>query len=120
VFTVLFHIRTRPGLDTAAYEAEFLHMVETVSQIPGFVSIDGFAGEDGSELAVARFETEEAIIAWRNQPDHVLTRERGRREFFSVYQITIAEEIYKYDWALDRDGVEPSPSARRRFAESAP
>lgn len=111
MFDVLFHIHTRPGVDAAAYEAEFVHMVELVSQIPGFVSIDGFAGADGSELAVARFETEEAIRMWRDQPDHVQTRERGRREFFAAYDITIAEEKHHYDWSLERDGVQPSAGA---------
>jgi len=120
VFHVLFQIRPRPGLDTAAYEAAFVHMVELVSQIPGFVSIDGFAAEDGTELAVARFETEEAIRIWRDQPDHIQTRERGRREFFAAYDITIAEEKHHYDWSLDRDGVQPSAGGRQRLAEQAP
>jgi hypothetical protein len=30
-------------------------MLELVSGMPGFVGIEGFSGEDGSELAIARF-----------------------------------------------------------------
>ena len=52
----LFHIKTREGLDQQEYQKAFERMLELVSESPGFVSIEGFTGEDGSELAVARFE----------------------------------------------------------------
>jgi heme-degrading monooxygenase HmoA len=103
---VLFHIRTRPDLDEAAYEQAFEEMMAAVSTMPGFVSIGGFAGDDGSELAVVRFESEDAIRAWRNHPDHVRTRDRGREEFFDSYEITVAEVTRAYEW---RHG-EPAPT----------
>ena len=96
---VLFEIRTREGIDVAAYEAAFAEMLARVAEIPGFVDIKGYAGEDGSELAVARFDTAEAIAQWREQPDHVRTRERGRNEFFESYAITIATEWKHYTWS---------------------
>ena len=95
---VLFKIRTREDLDVNEYEAAFERMLELVSEIPGFVDIAGFTGEDGSELAVARFETPEAISLWRDQPEHAATRERGRAEFFESYDITIATINRQYDW----------------------
>ena len=49
-----------------------------------------------------RFETPEAITAWRDQPDHVATRERGRGEFFESYEITIATVNRHYDWQRSR------------------
>lgn len=78
---VLFRIRTREDINQEEYQRAFARMLELVSQVPGFVGIEGFAGEDGSELAVARFESLEAIAAWRDQPEHVRTRRRGREEF---------------------------------------
>ena len=98
---VLFHIKPRPDIDTEAYQAAFERMLELVAEVPGFVSIDGFGGEDGSELAVARFESREAIDQWRDQPEHVLTRQRGRDEFFDAYDITIATVWKHYDWTRD-------------------
>jgi heme-degrading monooxygenase HmoA len=98
---VLFHIHTRPDVDEAAYGAEFERMLELVSTIPGFVSIKGFTGADGSELAVAKFDSEEAIAQWRDHPEHVATRERGRKEFFAAYDITIATVSRHYDWTRD-------------------
>jgi heme-degrading monooxygenase HmoA len=55
------------------YQRSFERMLDLVSGIPGFIGIEGFAGEDGSELAVARFDSPEAIATWRDQPEHVRT-----------------------------------------------
>lgn len=95
---VLFRIHTREGVDEAEYEKTFGHMLELVSEIPGFVGIEGFVGEDGSELAVARFDSPESIARWRDHPEHVHTRDRGREEFFASYEITIATTWKQYHW----------------------
>lgn len=98
---VLFHIRTRENVDELEYGRSYKRMVELVREIPGFISVDEFTSEDGSELAVARFENMDAIDAWREQPDHVRTRRRGRDEFFSSYEITIATVHKQYGWSHD-------------------
>ncbi len=95
---VLFHIWPRPGVDEAAYGETFERMVALVSDVPGFISIEAFSSEDGSELAVARFENEEAILAWRNHAEHARTRDRGRYEFFDAYEITVSRMTRGYHW----------------------
>jgi len=116
---VLFKIHTRGDIDQAAYEQAFAEMLEKVAEIPGFIEITGYAGEDGSELAVARFESDEAIAQWRDQPDHVRTRERGRREFFQAYDITIATETRRYAWNRD-DQRQDEPADATASAPTAP
>ncbi|MBV8542540.1 MAG: antibiotic biosynthesis monooxygenase [Pseudonocardiales bacterium] len=101
---VLFHIRTRPDINEQEYQRTFEDMMTLVSKIPGFVGIEGFSGEDGSELAIARFDSPEAIAAWRDQPEHIRTRQRGREEFFAAYDITIATVSRHYDWRLSQGG----------------
>jgi heme-degrading monooxygenase HmoA len=108
---VLFHIRTRPDVDQTAYQQAFDRMLELVSQLPGFVGIDGYAGEDGSELAVARFESPEAVAAWREHPEHVATRRRGREEFFAAYDITIATVSREYGWSAASPSVGDASSS---------
>ncbi len=95
---VLFKIRVREDIDQAEYERTFEQMLELVSTMPGFRSIEGFAGEDGSELAVAWFDSDESIAEWKQHPQHLVTQERGRTEFFSAYDITIAEVDRRYGW----------------------
>jgi heme-degrading monooxygenase HmoA len=96
---VLFHIRTRADIDEKEYQSAFEHMLELVSEITGFEGIEAFTGEDGSELAVARFSSPESIAAWRDHPEHVRTRARGRTDFFEAYDITIATVWRHYDWS---------------------
>lgn len=102
---VLFRIRPRADLDQADYKATFERMWSLVSDVPGFVDIQGYGSPDGTELAVARFETTASIAQWRDQHDHALTRERGRREFFESYDITIATIHRQYDWSRESEST---------------
>lgn len=97
---VLFRIRTRPDIDQQEYARAFERMLECVAEVPGFIEITGFVGEDGSELAVARFQSRDSIARWRDHPEHMATRDRGRDEFFESYDITIATVWRQYDWVL--------------------
>jgi heme-degrading monooxygenase HmoA len=100
---VLFHTRPRHDINEVEYQRTFERMLELVSAIPGFRSIEGFAGEDGRELAVAWFDSAEAVAEWKRHPEHVATQERGRKEFFAAYDITIAEVDRQYGWPEKRD-----------------
>lgn len=95
---VLFRIHLREDIDAPAYQAVFEQMLKEVSMLSGFRGIEGFSGEDGSELAVAWFDSDEAIAEWKQHPDHLVAQERGRREFFKSYEITIADTDRQYGW----------------------
>jgi heme-degrading monooxygenase HmoA len=96
---VLFEHRLRGDIDKAEWEQEFGRMFGLGSRMPGFISIDGYASEDGGALAVVRFESEEAVQAWKNHPEHFKTQERGREAFFESYKMTVATSIVReYDF----------------------
>jgi heme-degrading monooxygenase HmoA len=101
---VLFKIHPRDDIDAAAYQHTFERMLELVQEVDGFRGIEGFSGEDGSELAVAWFDSDKAIAEWRLQPEHLTAQERARREFFASYRITIAEVGRQYEWPSDGGG----------------
>jgi heme-degrading monooxygenase HmoA len=108
---VLFHIRTREDINEADYQRTFERMVEIVSAMPGFRGIDGFTGEDGRELAVVWFDSDEALAGWKRQPEHLDAQEKGRKEFFSAYEVTVAEVDRRYGWPDTEDassGQQPS------------
>ncbi len=96
---VLFRAQTRSDHDAAEYGRLFEQMLVKVQEVPGFIDISGFAGEDGTELALVRFETPEAVAQWRDHPDHVETQRRGREEFYNSYEITVATVSRQYNWA---------------------
>lgn len=92
---VLFEHRLRADIDKAEYDRASERMAELASQMPGFISINGYAAEDGGVLAVVRFESEEALEAWRKHPEHVKTQERAREAFYESYKITVASSIVR-------------------------
>ena len=97
---VLFRARTRADIDAQEYENTFGQMLELVSVVPGFHRITGYAGEDGTELAVVEFESPETLAAWRDHAAHVRVQQRGREEFFAEYDITVATVSRQYNWSL--------------------
>lgn len=106
----LFAFRVRPE---AEFERTVHLMVERVSAVPGFISMDLFRSEDGRTLAVPRFETEEALAEWRDQPDHRAAQQKGRSSFFEDYWIDVCSTIRSYEFHRDGGQGERalSPSA---------
>jgi heme-degrading monooxygenase HmoA len=94
---VVFSIRLRSDVETSEYEEAAARMVELVNNMPGFLGMD-YAPTEGGELLVARFESHEALDAWRNHPEHRETQERGRERFFAGYQIEICETVRSYEF----------------------
>ena len=41
-----------------------------MASIPGFISYNSYVSDDGEELTVARFDSPEALEAWRTHPEH--------------------------------------------------
>jgi heme-degrading monooxygenase HmoA len=101
MIVVLFENKLSPDVDPGEYEEAFARMYGLVSQMPGFISIDGYTKEDGSELAVVRFESESALGEWKNNPDHLLVQARGREAFYDSYKITVATQIREYGFARE-------------------
>jgi heme-degrading monooxygenase HmoA len=93
---VVFRSRLRSDADMSALDALGARMYELGSAMPGFVSYEEFAAEDGESLTLVQFETEEQLLAWRNHPEHIETQARARAEFFSEYSITVSESRRAY------------------------
>jgi heme-degrading monooxygenase HmoA len=53
-------------------------MYGIVSQLPGFLSVKSFKSDDGEELTVFRFSSEDALEAWRTHPEHVEAMKRAK------------------------------------------
>jgi len=101
---VLFGTKMRRDADLDEYSHRSKRMNELVKEIPGFISIKGYVGEDGDEVSIARFESEEALDAWRFQPEHVKTQRRAREAFYETYWVQVCRTIrdYKFSQATGR------------------
>jgi heme-degrading monooxygenase HmoA len=93
---VLIRTALRADVDMQEYEALNTRMVEIVQGIPGFVSVKGYRADDGDEVSIARFESQEALSTWRNHPEHLETQRKGRERLFRSYDIQICEVVRAY------------------------
>ena len=108
---VVFAITLRPGLDVAEYEQVGARMAEVVSAIPGFLGMD-YGASDGGEVVVARFESHEALAAWRNHPEHRAAQALGRESFFAHYRIDVCEPVRSYEFdGSERTEIAAAPQA---------
>jgi heme-degrading monooxygenase HmoA len=112
---VVFKIQHRPDLPVAEYEEAAARMLELVSQMPGFLGMD-YAEVEGGELLVVRFESHEALEAWRAHPEHQETQRLGRERFFQSYRIEVCDTVRAYEF--DATSEEPGSDARPARAET--
>jgi heme-degrading monooxygenase HmoA len=82
-------------------------MVALATAMPGFVSCEN--------VAVVEFASEAEQMAWRNQAEQRDAQERGRREFFSEYQIQVrrVERAYRFNPAEGRVEVRGRPGSAK-------
>lgn len=102
---VIVRTRMRPDADRATYDALGGRMFELVQTLPGFLGATEYTAPDGEVLGLIRFASQEALLAWREHPEHVVVQERGRAEFYAAYTIEVCEVVRAYD---------QDTSARRR------
>ena len=97
MIVVLFSITPRDDAEAAAEEeVESERMWAIVSSMPGFISYKAYTAEDGERIAVVRFESREALDAWRSQPDHRVVQERARESYYDEYWVQAAETFREY------------------------
>ena len=90
---VVGDLKLRDDADMDAYGQLGERMYGIVSKLPGFLSVKSFRAEDGEEITVFRFASDEALEAWRTHPDHVETMRRGHAEFYSSGFLQICRVI---------------------------
>lgn len=71
-------------------------MVELAPTMPGFVSFKRFLADDGEQVTIVEFETDEQQKAWANHPEHLEARAHGREDWFTAYDIAVCEVIRRY------------------------
>jgi heme-degrading monooxygenase HmoA len=95
---VLIHTQLRADANLVAYEQLDARMTALVQTMVGFVSVTGYASDDGDQVAMIRFTSLEALRAWREDPEHVVAQQRGRDEFYASYRIEVCEVVRAYDF----------------------
>lgn len=67
-------------------------------KIDGFISIERFGSltEEGKILSLSFWRDEEAVKAWRTQPEHGRAQQEGRHGVFRDYRLRVAHVLRDY------------------------
>lgn len=69
-----------------------------LEQIAGFISIERFQSLNtvGKILSLSWWESEESVIAWKQNLKHQVAQFEGRESIFSFYRIRVAHVLRDY------------------------
>jgi heme-degrading monooxygenase HmoA len=90
---VVGDLKLRDSASVDEYDRLGERMYEIVSNLPGFQSVKSFKAEDGEEITIFRFASEEALELWRTHPEHVETMRRGHAEFYTSGFLQVCKVI---------------------------
>ena len=87
--------------------ADLKPLLETID---GFISVERFQSlaDPGKFLSLSFWRDEQAVLAWRNTPDHRAAQAAGRGGVFESYRLRIASVIR--DYGLDERDEAPEDS----------
>jgi heme-degrading monooxygenase HmoA len=69
-----------------------------LEKMDGFLSIERFESlsDKGKILSLSFWRDEEAVKAWRNQPEHQTAQKAGRGGIFRDYRLRVAQVMRDY------------------------
>jgi heme-degrading monooxygenase HmoA len=72
-------------------------------QQPGFISVERFESlmEEGKLLSLSFWESEQAIVNWRSQLDHIEAQKEGKEKLFERYRIRVVKIERDYSFSAD-------------------
>ena len=97
-FAVIFTSTRTDGDNGYAEAAE--RMAELVSEQPGFLGVESVRGADGFGITVSYWQSEAAILAWRQHPEHRLIQVRGRSQWYSSFRTRVCKVEREYRFSL--------------------
>lgn len=99
--------RTDSGADI--YEMMAAEMVALAAEQPGFLGVESVRDAGGLGITVSYWESLEALHSWGRQAAHKKVQEMGRAEFYSWFQLRIAEVTQSRQFGLANLDAAPIP-----------
>ena len=88
-YAVIFTSRRTEG--DQGYAAMSDRMFELASRHDGFLGVDSARGADGLGITVSYWRAEAAILAWRQDAEHLQAQRGGRETWYAAYEVRIAK-----------------------------
>ena len=93
-YAVIF-TNTRTSEDNG-YAATAALMERLAKEQPGYLGFESARDELG--IAVSYWESLQAIAAWKEQLDHQLAQENGKRQWYSWYKVRVCLVEREYEF----------------------
>jgi heme-degrading monooxygenase HmoA len=93
MIVAMFRIYLKPQANLEELGVLHQKMQAIVTTMPGFISVKMFTAEDGEVLALAEFDSLDALQAWKEHPEHIVAQQRGREEFLAAYRVQVCSSI---------------------------
>jgi heme-degrading monooxygenase HmoA len=100
MIVVVFRSRLRSE-HVEEYRLTAERMDRLVARMPGFLSAKTFSAPDGERVTLAEFESEEAVAAWREQPEHREAQRLGRERFYQEFRLQVCQTLRDYSFNRD-------------------
>jgi len=87
-YAVIFASQRMAG--DQGYEAMAARMVELAASQPGYLGIESVRDPGGFGITVSYWASEEAILDWRANAEHLAAQERGRTTWYEGFELRVA------------------------------
>lgn len=91
-------VSRRNGDDPTDYAAAAATMDALAAVQPGYRGMESVRDADGLGITCSYWADDATAMAWRDHPDHKVTRDRGRGVWYESYQVIVARVERSYGW----------------------
>ena len=70
---------------------------ELAKNQPGFLGLEGAEDQDGFEITISYWDSEESIRAWKAHLDHQIAQKQGKKLWYSHYEIRVSKVERAYN-----------------------
>lgn len=97
MIVVVFQVTMRAGQAEAYFDLA-AELRRDAERIDGFISVERFESlaQPGKYVSLSFWRDEAAVHAWREHARHRMAQERGKREIFADFRISVAEVVRDY------------------------
>lgn len=99
MIAVIFEVKIKPGKQDR-YLSLATDLKPLLTDIEGFISIERFQSlsTKGKLLSLSWWESEEAVLQWKQHSLHKNAQQEGRKSIFDFYKISIVSLTREYSF----------------------
>lgn len=79
-------------------------MIALAEKAPGYIGRESARSPDGRDQTIVYYEDEAALLAWRDDPEHLRIQRLGRDVWYDSYEVRIARVERAYAWSARTNG----------------